>query len=147
MRNTFSLLAAVAVTALLATGCTNMQQKLGRGTSNSMEIVRMGEMHRTMEQTSLFAGPEVGRTSGFVTGLCRTCARTGIGIYEVVTFPFPPYGPVFTDHFSPGVVYPDSYKPGLAESPTYATDTYLGFSGGDIAPGIPGSRFTVFDTH
>ncbi|MFO1476359.1 MAG: exosortase system-associated protein, TIGR04073 family [Verrucomicrobiota bacterium] len=147
MRNTFSLLAAVALTGLLATGCSNMQQKLGRGTANTTEIIRMGEMRRTMEQTSLTQGAQVGRTTGFVTGLSRSLARTGIGVYEVVTFPFPPYGPVFTDHFAVNPVYPDSYKPGMSDSSTYATDTYLGFSGGDVAPGVPGSRFMVFDTH
>jgi hypothetical protein len=29
----------------------------------------------------------------------------------------------------------------------FATDTNLGFSGGDVAPFIPGSRFRIFDTH
>ena len=27
----------------------------------------------------------------------------------------------------------------------FDTDTYTGFSGGDVAPFIPGSRFRVFD--
>jgi hypothetical protein len=27
----------------------------------------------------------------------------------------------------------------------FDTDTYMGFSGGDVAPFIPGSRFRVFD--
>ena len=27
----------------------------------------------------------------------------------------------------------------------FDTDTYTGFSGGDIAPFLPGSRFKVFD--
>jgi putative exosortase-associated protein (TIGR04073 family) len=147
MRYTFSLLAAVAAAALLSTGCTNMQQKLGRGTANTTEIIRMGELRRTMEQTSLTRGADVGRTTGFFTGLSRSLARTGIGVYEVVTFPIPPYGPVCTDHFAPNPVYPDSFKPGMSDSSTYATDTYLGFSGGDVAPSVPGSRFMVFDTH
>ena len=76
-----------------------------------------------------------------------TLARTGIGLYEIVTCPFPPYGPVCTDYLTPGPVYPDSYKPTLKGDTIYATDTNLGFSGGDLFPGIPGSRFRIFETH
>ena len=36
-----------------------------------------------------------------------------MGAYEVVTFPLPPYQPVFTSYVKPGPVYPESYKPGL----------------------------------
>lgn len=124
-----------------------MQQKLGRGFSNTYEIVRLGEMRRTMEQTSLFDSPEAGHTTGFVVGLGRSLARTGIGIYEIATAPLPPYGPVFTDTFAPGPVWPDNYTPGIPADPKYETDTLLGFSGGDVAPSIPGSRFKIFDTH
>jgi putative exosortase-associated protein (TIGR04073 family) len=147
MRNTFSLLAVLAIAGALSSGCTNMQQKLGRGFSNTYEIVRMGEMRRSMEQTSLFVGPEAGRSAGAVTGLCRSLGRTGIGLFEIVTFPLPPYRPIFTDTYSPSPVYPDNYAPGIAADPKYETDVLLGFSGGDVAPGIPGSRFRIFDTH
>jgi hypothetical protein len=41
--------------------------------------------------------------------------------------------------------YPDSYRPGLMSDSIFSTDTSLGFSGGDIAPMIQGSRFRVFD--
>ena len=147
MRHTYSLLAAIGLTGLLASGCTNMQTKFGRGIDNTFEIVRMGEMRRTMEQTSLFYGRDYGITSGLVQGFCRTLGRTGLGVYEVATAPFPPYHPVLTDHFAPNPVYPDSYKPGIAAGTTFDTDTYIGFSGGDVIPIIPGSRFSVFDTH
>ena len=147
MRNTFWFLAAVVSAGTLATGCVNAQKKLGRGMANTYEIVRTGELRRTMEQTALFEGPEVGYTTGFVIGLSRTLARTGIGIYEIVSFPFPPYGPVATDHFAVNPVYPDNYRPGLLADSMFATDTDLGFSGGDIAPFIPGSRFKVFEGH
>ena len=40
--------------------------------------------------------------------------------------------------------YPDSYKPGLIDGATFQTDTYYGFSGGDVFPFVPGSRFAVF---
>ena len=37
-------------------------------------------------------------------------------------------------------------EPGsLISNPLFDTDTYTGFSGGDIAPFVPGSRFQIFD--
>jgi hypothetical protein len=42
-------------------------------------------------------------------------------------------------------VYPDSYTPKLIADPTFGPDGALGFSGGDVAPMIPGSRFRIFD--
>jgi putative exosortase-associated protein (TIGR04073 family) len=145
MRNTFSLLAVLAIGALLS-GCTNVERKFGRGLNNTFEIVRGGEFRRSMEQTALFESPDTAYGFGFVHGVNRTLARTGIGIYEIVTAPLPPYGPVFTDHFAPGPVYPDNYTPGLMADSLFAADTSLGFSGGDVAPFVPGSRFHIFDT-
>ena len=147
MRKTFPLLAAVGIVGLLATGCANTEQKFGRGMSNILEPIRLGEMRRSMEQTALFDGPDAAYATGFIRGLNRTLARTGIGIYEVVTAPIPPYDPVCTDYLAPGPVYPDSYAPTLVEGSTFSTDTNLGFAGGDVSPFIPGSRFRIFDTH
>src|SRR5512140_272458 len=98
MRKTIPLLAAVAMASVLAAGCANTEQKFGRGMSNTFEIVRGGEFRRTMEQTALLDGPDTAYTTGFFRGINRTLARTGIGIYEVVTAPFPPYDPVCTDY-------------------------------------------------
>jgi len=100
-----------------------------------------------MEQTALFDSPDTAYGVGFVRGLNRTLARTGVGIYEMVTAPIPPYGPVWTDYLTPAPVYPDNYVPTLKEDSMFATDANLGFSGGDVAPMIPGSRFRIFDTH
>ena len=147
MRNTFPVLAAVAIIGTLASGCANTEKKLGRGLSNMTEVVRLGEMRRSIEQTALFEQPGGHYATGFVRGLNRTLVRTGVGIYEVVTCPLPPYGPVFTDYLSPNPVYPDNYRPDLIEDSLFATDTNMGFSGGDIAPYIPGSRFKIFNTH
>jgi putative exosortase-associated protein (TIGR04073 family) len=147
MRKTLSLLAVVAVAGLVATGCANTERKFGRGMTNIMEPLRMGELRRSMEQSALFAGPDAGYGTGFIRGLNKTLARTGIGVYEMVTAPIPPYDPVFTDYLTPSPVYPDSYKPNLVEDSTFATDTNLGFSGGDVNPLMPGSRFRIFDTH
>lgn len=150
-RKTSSLLAVAAVAGLLCAGCAGPERKFGRGMANTFEIVRGGEFRRTMEQSALFEGPDYAYFTGFVKGLNRTLGRTGIGIYEVVTFPIPNpgrgYDPVCTDTFSPGPVYPDNYQPGLLEDSMFSTDTNLGFAGGDIFPMVPGSRFRIFDTH
>jgi putative exosortase-associated protein (TIGR04073 family) len=147
MRKIFPLLAVVAIAGTLATGCANPEQKFGRGMSNTFEIVRMGELRRTMEQEALFDSPDVAYTTGFMRGLNRTLARTGVGLYEVVTAPFPPYHPVFTGYLTPNPVYPDNYTPNLLEDSMFDTDTYEGFSGGDVAPLVPGSRFEIFNGH
>jgi len=115
--------------------------------ANLAEPLRLGELRRTMEQTALFDGPDAAYTTGFFRGLNRTLARNGVGVYEVVTAPFPPYDPVFTDYLAPGPVYPDNYHPNAIEDSTFSTDTNLGFAGGDVAPIVPGSRFRIFDTH
>ena len=147
MRNSIPVLAAVVIIGALASGCANTEKKLGRGMSNIAEPIRLGEMRRSIEQTALFEQPGGHYATGFVRGLNRTLARTGVGIYEIVTCPFPPYGPVFTDYLSPNPVYPDNYRPDIIEDSLFATDINMGFSGGDIAPYIPGSRFKIFNTH
>lgn len=147
MRKTASLFAILALTAVLSSGCANTEKKFGRGFGNMMEIVRGGEFRRTMEQTALWDGSDAAYGVGFFRGLNRTMARTGLGIYEVVTAPFPPYDAQWTDKFAPGPVYPDNYMPNLMEDSMFATDTNLGFSGGDVAPMLPGVRFRIFDTH
>ena len=150
MRKTLPFLAVLVIGSLMA-GCANPEKKLGRGLNNTLDVVRLGELRRTMEQSALFDGGDYSYTSGFVKGFNRTVARTCLGVYEVVTFPLPTpghgYDPLFTDTFVPGSVYPDNYRPHVVEDSTYATDSNLGFSGGDIAPMFPGSRFRVFDTH
>jgi putative exosortase-associated protein (TIGR04073 family) len=147
MRKTLPFLAVLGLAAVFASGCANVENKFGRGMANTFEIVRVGEMRRSMEQTALFRGPDAAYTTGFMHGLNRSLARTGIGIYEVVTAPFPPYHPVFTDQFAPGPVYPDNYTPGLVADSMFATDTELGYSGGDVLPFVPGVRFRIFDMH
>jgi len=151
MRNSFTLLASVAVLAFFASGCATtdqgfaFEQKFGRGLRNITEFARGGEIRRSMEQTALMDGPDVGYTTGFIRGFNKTLVRTGVGVYEMVTAPFPPYDPVFTDYLTINPVYPDSYKPHLLADPTFGPDSSLGFSGGDVAPIFPGSRFRIFD--
>jgi putative exosortase-associated protein (TIGR04073 family) len=147
MRNTICLLSVIALIGVFSSSCANVERKFGRGLANTYEIVRAGEYRRSVEQVSLVEGPNVGYTYGAMHGFNRTLVRTGIGIYEIVTAPIPPYGPVFTNHYTPNPVYPDNYQPGLIEDSLFATDTYVGYSGGDVAPFIPGSRFQIFETH
>jgi putative exosortase-associated protein (TIGR04073 family) len=147
MRNIFPFLGTLVIAAALSSGCANTEKKLGRGVSNMAEFARLGEMRRSIEQTSLFEQPGGTYATGFIRGLSKSLARTGVGVYEVVTAPFPPYDPVFTDYLSPKPGYPDNYRPDLIDDSLFATDTDMGFSGGDVAPYIPGSRFKVFNTH
>ena len=145
MRNIAYLVGLLSLVSIFGVGCAGPEQKMGRGLSNSTEFLRLSEFDRSVEQAGLFDGTDVGLTSGFVRGLDRTVARTGVGIYEIVTFPIPPYGPVCTDYLSPKSQYPDNYKPRKWSDSTFDSDRMMGFSGGDVAPWVPGSRFRVFD--
>ena len=147
MRTSFPFLAAVVIAGALASGCTSAEKKFGRGVSNMLEFTRLGEIRRSVEQTTLFEQPTGHYTAGFVKGFNRSLVRTTLGIYEVATAPLPPYDPLLTDYLNKDVVYPDAYAPGILADSLFATDTNLGFSGGDVAPFIPGSRFRIFDTH
>ena len=145
MRNALSFLSVVALAALFTSGCAGPEAKLGRGVSNFGEVARGGEWRRSVEETAVFDSPDAGYSVGFVRGFDRSVARTGVGIYEVLTFPFPPYHPVLTKYLAPEPVYPDNYAPGLVSDSLFDTDTYVGLGGGDVAPIVPGSRFKVFD--
>jgi putative exosortase-associated protein (TIGR04073 family) len=145
MRNVISLLALTAIAAFFTSGCAGPEEKFGRGMRNIWEPVRMGEMRRSIEQTAVFDSPNAGYTTGFIRGLNRSLVRTGVGIYEIATYPIPPYHPVLTRYISPEPAGPESYRPGRMSTELFDTDTYMGFSGGDVAPFIPGSRFRVFD--
>jgi putative exosortase-associated protein (TIGR04073 family) len=146
MRKLTYLFAAVALAAGL-TGCQGPEQKLARGISNTMEVVRWGDMRRSVEQNAIFSTPDVSYSYGFVHGFDQSVKRIGLGIFEVVTFPIPlpTYKPICTASVPANPQFPDSYKPGLVSSSTFDTDTFTGFSGGDVAPFIPGSRFSIFE--
>jgi putative exosortase-associated protein (TIGR04073 family) len=146
MRNAVSFITVAALAALFTSGCAGPEQKFGRGLNNTFDIVRLGEFRRSVEQTAVFDSPDAGYTTGFIVGINRSLVRTGAGIYDIATFPIPPYDqPPLPRYLAPEPVYPDNFKPGLVSDPMFDTDTYLGFSGGSIAPFIPGSRFSVFD--
>jgi putative exosortase-associated protein (TIGR04073 family) len=154
-------LSLAASAALLFSGCSGPENKLGRGISNMTALVNGGDISRSVEQTTLWDSPNTGAT-GFIRGFNRAMARTGIGIYETITFPFPPYGPVvdsktrvYPDNSIAtkgnknwgGLVLPefsqrpDSYYWGIPDDPIFTTDSLVGFTGGTVAPWIPLSSF------
>ena len=83
------LLALAGLAVLFTSGCAGPEQKLGRGISNTFEITRLGDMRRSIEQTAIFESPSAGYTAGAIRGLDRTLARTGVGLFEIFTFPLP----------------------------------------------------------
>jgi putative exosortase-associated protein (TIGR04073 family) len=136
---------AIAAAALVFTGCAGPERKFGRGLNNATEFTRLGEIRRSMEQSALWDGTDQAYTSGFFRGFNRSLVRTGLGLYEIVTFPISDtgnYDPVFLPE---DPVYPDAYKPNFLSDPSWGPDGHLGFSGGDIFPHVPGSRFRIFD--
>jgi putative exosortase-associated protein (TIGR04073 family) len=141
MRRSIFLLAG-AVAAVFVAGCAGPSAKLGRGLNNVTELVRGGEIRRSMEQTALWENTETAYTTGFIRGFNASVKRTAVGAFEIVSFPFPSYDPYLLPE---NPVYPDSYRPKLLADPTFGPDNSLGFSGGDVAPFIPGSRFRIFD--
>jgi putative exosortase-associated protein (TIGR04073 family) len=107
MRISKSILLAGVTAMVLVSGCAGPEQKLGRGVRNMTEFSRLGEIRNSMEQTALWESPERSYTTGFIKGFNQSVKRTAIGVYEVVTFPFPNYEPVgVTDE----VIYPENYK-------------------------------------
>jgi putative exosortase-associated protein (TIGR04073 family) len=144
MRNALSLFGLLAIIAVVTPGCSGPEEKLGRGVRNTADIVRMGELRTSVEQTGVWDGPADACTTGVVKGVDKTLARTGLGIYEVITFPIPPYHPIWTKYLSPEPSQPDNYVSSLPSGPLYATDHYTGFSGGSAFGWVPGSQFNVF---
>jgi putative exosortase-associated protein (TIGR04073 family) len=151
MRSKLTVVVAAAALMTLAAGCAGPEKKLGRGLNNMTEFVRLGEIRRSVEQTALWDSAPTAYTTGFLRGLNRSLVRTGVGLYEVITSPFPSYdpilrpgGPILPDA-TVDPDFPESYTPHLFSDVTFEPDAALGFSGGDSMPFIPGSRFRVFD--
>lgn len=132
----------VATATFLSTGCAGPERKLGRGLTNLTEVSRLGELRYSMEQSAIWDSPEEGLSTGLVRGIRRTATRTLLGAYEVATFPIPKYDPILKPEYGR---YPDNFRPNLLSDSIFAADGALGFSGGDVAPFLPGSRFKVFD--
>ena len=144
MRNALTFLSVVALAALFTSGCAGPEEKLGRGMSNFPKLPAWAKC----------ASP-----SSKPPCLSRPTPATPSDLFAVSTAPWraPEWAflksslfrsrPIIPFTYSPRPVYPDSYTPGLISDSMFDTDTYIGFSGGDVAPFVPGSRFKVFDNN
>ncbi|MFC1577045.1 exosortase system-associated protein, TIGR04073 family [Candidatus Omnitrophota bacterium] len=75
-------------------------KKLGRGIANV--LTGWVELPKNIYDTSVEDNPLSGLTIGLAKGVGMTIVRTGAGVYETVTFPFPipeDYAPVLEPEF------------------------------------------------
>ncbi|MBU4377015.1 MAG: exosortase system-associated protein, TIGR04073 family [Candidatus Omnitrophica bacterium] len=98
------LVIALVMVMVLAVATVSYAQdpakKLGRGLANI--LTGWIELPKNIYDTSVEDNPLAGLTIGLAKGIGMTIVRTGAGIYEVVTFPFPipeDYGPVLEPEF------------------------------------------------
>ena len=89
----------IAILAILfvssAAYADNALKKLGRGAANVLTCpfelpYRVGEANEE-------SGPFAAITYGILNGFWRMGVRGVVGLYEVVTFPIPGYGPIVDD--------------------------------------------------
>ena len=86
----------------MATQCyaQDPAKKLGRGLANI--LTGWVELPKNIYQTSVEENVLSGLTMGLAKGIGMTIVRTGAGVYETVTFPFPipeGYEPVLQPEF------------------------------------------------
>jgi putative exosortase-associated protein (TIGR04073 family) len=98
------LIIAIVMVMVLAVATSSYAQdpakKLGRGLANI--LTGWIELPKNIYDVSVEDNPLAGLTIGLAKGVGMTIVRTGAGIYEVVTFPFPipeDYGPVLEPEF------------------------------------------------
>ena len=98
------LIIACVMILILAVATSSYAQdpakKLGRGLANI--LTGWIELPKNIYDTSVEDNPLAGLTIGLAKGVGMTIVRTGAGIYEVVTFPFPipeDYAPVLEPEF------------------------------------------------
>ena len=98
------MIIAVSVLMVLSIATASYAQdpakKLGRGLANI--LTGWIELPKNIYDTSVEDNPLAGLTIGLAKGIGMTIVRTGAGIYEVATFPFPipeDYGPVLEPEF------------------------------------------------
>ena len=78
-----------------------VSQKAVRGLTNA-GLGLVAEVPKTIYYDTLEDGPLYGLTVGILEGLSWGVARTLVGVYEVVTFPFPipeEYRPIYQPHY------------------------------------------------
>lgn len=85
------LLICLVITAMLgmATHCYAQDplKKLGRGLANI--LTGWVELPKNIYETSVEENVLSGITMGLAKGIGMTIVRTGAGVYETITFPFP----------------------------------------------------------
>lgn len=110
MRNIFVVCFAVLFLLTLADPgyCDGPAKKLGRGLCNlaTSPLEIFYRMFEAGKQTDLFGT----LTCGFVEGVCKMGFRAMIGLYEVVTFPFP-----VPEGYEPIVKDPEFFWPSLQD--------------------------------
>ena len=81
--------AAVVLMLAITTVCfaNDPFTKLGRGVANT--LTGWVELPKNIHQTSVEDNVLSGITLGLAKGVGMTIVRTGAGIYEIATFPFP----------------------------------------------------------
>ena len=64
-----------------------MVKKLSRGLANI--LTGWVEIPKNIYNTSIESNPLIGLTVGVAKGIGMSIVRTGAGVYELITFPFP----------------------------------------------------------
>ena len=108
----------------------------------------MGEMQHSVEQNAVF-DPPARHATGLIHGFDQSVYRHRAG--RLSDRHFPGRQPADANqlraetHSARERLIRTATIRDCRLSRTFQTDTYTGFSGGDIVPFIPGSRFSVFD--
>ncbi len=84
---TVHILAALFMTATTVCFASDPFTKLGRGVANT--LTGWVELPKNIYNTSVEDNAFTGMTLGLAKGAGMTLVRTGAGIYEIATFPFP----------------------------------------------------------
>jgi putative exosortase-associated protein (TIGR04073 family) len=82
-----AVLAVVILTAATVCFANDPFTKLGRGLANT--LTGWVELPKNIYSTSVEDNPLAGVTLGLAKGAGMTLVRTGAGIFEIATFPFP----------------------------------------------------------
>ena len=96
------IIALMSCIVLVPSACfaQNMLRKLGRGLANI--ITSPIEIPKSVQESFYEDGPVAAGTYGVLDGVYKFVARTLVGVYEVVSFPFPlpaDYAPIVEPEF------------------------------------------------
>jgi len=102
MKKGFIIVVALLMVFSLTTTCfaQDMGKKLTRGLANI--VTGWVELPKNIYDTSVEDNIFSGLTVGLVKGIGMAIVRTGAGVYETITFPFPipeDYAPVLEPEF------------------------------------------------